>query len=156
MTWGTKLSTKGMESSSAWLEPRVQLRSWRQRKGHSGRALRQRVGTNERLWKVRAGGIAEEWKMMTDEWRNQSRALIKRMELILDMLRSKTDDIWGQKTYGTRERDSSLGWFPGFLLDNEVIGVATDCRNKGKRGIEEGLVRNILKLCCLWEFGEDK
>lgn len=47
--------------------------------------------------------------MMTDEWRNQSRALIKRMELILDMLRSKTDDIWGQKTYGTRERDSSLG-----------------------------------------------
>ena len=41
-------------------------------------------------------------------------------------------------------------------MDNEVIGVDTDCRNKGKRGIEVGLVRNIWKLCCLWESGEDK
>ena len=47
--------------------------------------------------------------MKNDEWRNQSRAPIKRMDLILDMLRSKTDDIWGQKTYGTRERARSLG-----------------------------------------------
>ena len=35
--------------------------------------------------------------MKNDECRNQSRALIKRMGLILDMLRSETDDIWGQK-----------------------------------------------------------
>ena len=47
--------------------------------------------------------------MKNNEWRNQSRAPIKRLELILDMLRSKTDDICGQKTYGTRERDRSLG-----------------------------------------------
>lgn len=56
-------------------------------------------------------------------------------------------------TYGTREKDRSLGNSQASLLDNEVISVDTDCRNKGKRGMEVGLVRNI---CCLWESGKDK
>lgn len=44
----------------------------------------------------------------------------------------------------------SLGKFPGFLLDDEATGVATDCRYEGKRGAEAGLVRAILKLWCLY------
>lgn len=49
----------------------------------------------------------------------------------------------------------SLGKFPGFLLDDEATGVATDCRYEGKRGAEAGLVRAILKLWCLYGSRED-
>lgn len=49
----------------------------------------------------------------------------------------------------------SLGKFLGFFLDDEAIGVVIDCRYEGKRGVEVGLVRVILKLWCLYGFRED-
>lgn len=48
-------------------------------------------------------------QMKNDEGRNYSRALLKRMALIPDILRAEIDGSWGQKRgQGTRERDRSL------------------------------------------------